>query len=82
MVSHAEKLALKIYPLEFCFSFSCQLRNMINMLTIATIIHTIQNRKLPLSAGTSVSTKNGMEKSSMKRKTNQMTHKTKDFCMA
>ena len=81
MVSHAEKFALKTYLLESGFSFSCQLRNMINMLTIATIIHTIQKRKLPLSAGTSVSTKNGMKKSRMKRKTNQITQKTKDFCM-
>ena len=82
MVSHAEKLALKTYPLVFCFSLSCQLRNMINILTMATAIHTIQKRKLPLSAGTSVSTKKGTKKSRMKRKTNQMTQNTKDFCMA
>jgi len=52
---------------------------MINMLTMATITHSTQNRKLAIRVGNSFRILNGIIKSSTKRNTNQVTQPQNDL---
>ena len=63
----------------FDYLFSCHPRKMINMLTIATITHSTQNKKLAISVGMSFRILNGIMKSSTKRNTNQLTQPQNDL---